>query len=275
MPGIVRSFDVHSLVFQLRANDPFSFPAFLTGNVLRGALGSFLQSANPNAYEILFGQRSTASQVPRPFVLRCRNLDGKDFAAGETFSFDINLFLTNLDLHHAITAAVVAMGEKGFGPNRSRASVSGPPEHVRHALPLDCPVNPTCALRIHFNTPTELKHGGEVIDPSQFAILLAQIHWRLNRLSTLYGEGALAVNGKLLRERAESVQIQAANLASVKVSRRGSRSGRIHPLGGVIGSAEYSGCLSPFVPLLKAAAFTGVGRHTVWGNGEISPEILA
>jgi hypothetical protein len=33
---------------------------------------------------------------------------------------------------------------------------------------------------------------------------------------------------------------------------------------------RYEGELSEFVPLLRAACRTGVGRQTVWGHGEIA-----
>jgi hypothetical protein len=36
-----------------------------------------------------------------------------------------------------------------------------------------------------------------------------------------------------------------------------------------MGSADYEGDLAEFLPFLEAARWTGVGRQTVWGNGEI------
>ncbi len=108
-----------------------------------------------------------------------------------------------------------------------------------------------------------------------FRYLTAQIYKRLNRLSALYGSGELSLDQKLLHIKATSMQLVSTDLRGVKVSRRGTRSGRTHSLGGFVGSIEYSGDdLAPFLPLLQAASFTGVGRHTVWGNGEISVEIV-
>jgi hypothetical protein len=222
---------------------------------------------------VLFGGREQVAR-PRPFVLRCRNLDGRTHGAGETFSLHLNLFLPDLDLLEALTAALTAMSEAGFGPSRSRASLLGPPEYVRHSLALDGAVEPTRAVRIHFHTPTELKSHGEITEPRDFPILIAQVCSRLNRLSGLYGSGELKFNGTLLMKQAGSVVLTAANLRRVDISRRGSRSGQTHPLGGFIGSIDYAGDLSQFVPLLEAASFTGIGRHTVWGNGEISTERL-
>ena len=58
------------------------------------------------------------------------------------------------------------------------------------------------------------------------------------------------------------------------MDRRSTRTGQVHPLGGFAGWAEYEGELAEFLPWLRAAYWTGVGRHTVWGYGAISIEEL-
>jgi len=70
-------------------------------------------------------------------------------------------------------------------------------------------------------------------------------------------------------ERAARIQLSHCDIRQVPVERRSSRTGRTHPIGGFIGSAEYEGELAEFVPYLEAARWTGVGRQTVWGKGEI------
>ena len=56
--------------------------------------------------------------------------------------------------------------------------------------------------------------------------------------------------------------------------RLSTRTGQSHPLGGFTGEAVYEGPLTPFLPYLEAARFTGVGRQTVWGKGEIALTVL-
>jgi hypothetical protein len=53
------------------------------------------------------------------------------------------------------------------------------------------------------------------------------------------------------------------------IRRRSSRTGQAHGIGGFSGFAEYEGDLAEFVPWLEAAQWTGVGRQSVWGKGEI------
>ena len=50
--------------------------------------------------------------------------------------------------------------------------------------------------------------------------------------------------------------------------------GQRHALGGFTGFAEYAGELAEFVPYLEIGRWTGVGRQTVWGKGEIAYETL-
>ena len=64
------------------------------------------------------------------------------------------------------------------------------------------------------------------------------------------------------------------NVRHVAIERRSSRTGQTHPLGGFIGNAKYHGDLSEFVPYLRAAEWTGVGRQTVWGKGEIACDVF-
>ncbi len=61
-------------------------------------------------------------------------------------------------------------------------------------------------------------------------------------------------------------------LDQVSVERVSGRTGQRHSLGGFIGIVEYEGDLGEFVPYLEIARWTGVGRHTVWGKGEIACE---
>ena len=59
-----------------------------------------------------------------------------------------------------------------------------------------------------------------------------------------------------------------------EVSRRSSRTGAVHGIGGFTGTMEYEGEVAEFLPYLRAAWWTGAGRHTVWGNGVIEVDVI-
>jgi hypothetical protein len=52
--------------------------------------------------------------------------------------------------------------------------------------------------------------------------------------------------------------------------RLSTRTGQSHSIGGFVGTAEYQGDLTEFLPYLEAARWVGVGRQAVWGKGEIA-----
>jgi hypothetical protein len=125
--------------------------------------------------------------------------------------------------------------------------------------------DPVRRVTVSFVSPTELKGG----DKPEFAVLLARIRDRVGTLSSLYGEGPLPVDFRAMGERAGAIVMTRCDLQNVSAERHSSRTGQTHPMGGFTGQADYEGDLGEFLPYLRAAAYTGAGRQTVWGKGEI------
>jgi hypothetical protein len=233
---------------------------------------------------------------PRPFVFRATHLDGRTVHAGEPFHFDLNLF----DVHSpAVAYLVLAFGQlarEGLGPRRSRVELAGvlqldsqgePSAEIfrgkslvmqQNTPPLELdfapPAKPVIRLRVRFLTPTELKTRQQLAGHPEFSILAARIRDRISTLRELYGDGPLTIDFRAFGERAALVRMSRCDMQQVEVVRRSSRTGQVHPIGGFTGEAEYEGDLTAFVPYLAAAKWTGVGRQTVWGKGEISFEYL-
>ncbi|MGI8960723.1 MAG: CRISPR system precrRNA processing endoribonuclease RAMP protein Cas6 [Bryobacteraceae bacterium] len=229
---------------------------------------------------------------PRPFVFRATHLDDRTVDAGESFHFDLNLF----DIHNPALAylilAFAQLAREGLGPRRSRVELTlvckldgqgGPTTEIfdgsslvmpQNATPLDVnlarPAEPVTRLRVRFLTPTELKSGQQVAGRPEFPILAARIRDRLSTLRELYGEGPLDINFRAFGERAALVRMTRCDIQQVEIVRRSSRTGQVHPIGGFTGEADYEGDLTEFVPYLAAAKWTGVGRQTVWGKGEVA-----
>ncbi len=140
----------------------------------------------------------------------------------------------------------------------------------RLCLPLCVADRQIDRLRVRFLTPTELK-GAE---RPEFGVLLARIRDRVSTLREMYGDGPLAIDFKALGERASLVSMARCELARVAAERVSRGTGQRHSLGGFTGIAEYAGELAEFAPYLEIARWTGVGRQTVWGKGEIAYETL-
>jgi len=131
---------------------------------------------------------------------------------------------------------------------------------------------PSAPSRIHvdFLTPTELKHQGRIVTEPLFPVLFARTRDRISTLRELYGPGPLSLDFAAIGARAAAVRMVACDWSPVEITRRSSRTGQSHGIGGFTGFAEYEGPLVEFLPYLEAARWTGVGRQAVWGKGEIA-----
>jgi hypothetical protein len=239
--------------------------------VLRGALGTVLRQTSD--YERIFAPKlaqgpSGLQDPPRPFVFRCGHLNGVRVKTGNDFWFDLHLFSRghSIDL---FAGAFRKLGEEGMGIERGRARLESV-EALTVAEPL-IPQN-VSELEVQFITPTEMKseHGGdEAQQIASFGTLLKRARDRVASLATLYGDGAPDLDFVGLGLRAEQIQTVQSDLKLIDVERKSTHTGLAHSIGGFIGHVQYAGPLTEFLPVLQAAVWTGVGRHTVWGQGEI------
>jgi len=186
-------------------------------------------------------------------------------AAGEQFRFDVNLFDSQHQLARTFSDVFATIVATGIGGGRGRAELV-----ASDCLPLQIELAPTAEritkILVRFLTP---KDANALTDRPEFSVLFARTRDRVSALSALYGPGPLDLDFKGLGERAALIRMTRRELRKIEAYRRSSRTGQQHPLGGFIGEADYEGELAEFVPLLDAAQFTGVGRQTVWGKGQI------
>lgn len=232
--------------------------------------------------------------LPRAFVFRTKHLNGVSFAAGERFDVDLNLFDVEPTALTYVVLTFAQLAREGIGPGRRKTELTsavqlderGDPsaaifesasEFTGHNLPpLELSLLPsqesTAWVQVRFVTPTELKGGHEIAAAPGFGILASRIRDRISTLRGLYGDGPLEMDFRAFGERATLIRMTRYEAKMVNVTRRSSRTGQLHPIGGFVGEAEYEGELAEFLPYLNAATWTGVGRQTVWGKGEIQVE---
>jgi hypothetical protein len=271
-------FELRAFRFRFRAEGEVRFPAGKAGNTIRGALG--LTSLRDHPSFVPAGRGAGPSgfaDPPRPFVLRAWRLDGMTFRQGQEFHVDLHLFDLRPSTLEAFRAAMNEMARAGLGLARGVATLEsvdplGDSEGVI-ALPLEPLEQTVRRVRVRFVTPTEIKSGGRLVDARCFPALASRIRDRLSTLGNLFGAGPLKVDYREFARLAEQVRCVRRAIRWKSLSRRSSRTGQRHPIGGFTGEVEYEGELSRFLPYLRAAYWTGVGRHTVWGNGVIETEV--
>lgn len=265
------TFELIRLRFHFRAMESLFFPPGKAGNVLRGAFGMMLrETANAPDYARIFTPRSAGGPSglgdwPRPFVFRAAQLDGRTIVPGAAFHFDVHLFDTRPDLRPQFTAAFA---------HWLRAELTSV-EQQDVAIDFNGPAEHATRVRVEFVTPTELKAGQELASRPEFPILFARLRDRISTLRALYGPGPLDIDFRGMGERAAAVRLTRCELQWHEAERRSSRTGQTHPLGGFTGVAEYDGDLGEFLPYLRAGQWTGVGRQTVWGKGEICFQVCS
>lgn len=244
------------------------FPAEAAANVLRGGFGAVLKNIagtpdRADAYAKLFAPKSAEGpsglrDLPRPFVFRASHLNNVTINSGDRFYFDVNLFETS--------DASVDLFERAFGERFGTVNRVEGREPVR--LCLAPRLERIDKLRVRFLTPTELKGA----DRPEFGVLFARIRDRISTLRALYGDGPLDIDFKSIGERAACVGMTHCEIRHVDAERTSRSTGQQHSLGGFVGEAEYEGDLREFAPYLEIARWTGVGRQTVWGKGELGWE---
>jgi hypothetical protein len=259
-------FEFYRLRLDFTASESIFFPAGKAGNILRGALGMGLGDSPIFAPVAVQGGPSGLRNPPPPFVFRARELDGRTLKPGESFGFGLHIFALD---RQVVEEIIDAFGGTGLQYGRAMLrNVTGAGSTVR--LELETPSNPVDKIRVEFLSPTELKHGGAIVERPEFAVLFGRIRNRISTLCALYGAGPLALDFRGIGLRAAAVQMTKCDVRSIRTERRSTRTGQTHSIGGFTGVAEYQGDLTEFLPYLEAAQWTGVGRHAVWGNGEIS-----
>ena len=234
---------------------------------------------------------SGLADTPRPFVFRARHLDGVRLRAGEAFHFDLNVFSLDAETIPYFILTFSALAREGLGASRGRAELlrvrrlaaGWQPEAavypaagaaaLAHLEPVTLGLEPDPSapglVRVEFLSPLELKHGQRVVERPEFPILFARVRDRIANLRMLYGWGSPVMDYQGSARRAEAVRLVECLVRHVATERRSSRTGQVHQIGGFVGSAVYEGELAEFLPWLKAARYTGIGRQAVWGKGEI------
>jgi hypothetical protein len=291
------TFDLCSFRFTFSARDPISFSARMSGNIVRGALGHALRriACVPEcpghagrdvrecerrldcAYARIFEPAaliggtgpSGLADWPRPFVLRAAHLDRQAIGPGQSFWLDVNVFETRYPVVEYFERAFRELAAEGLGPGRGRADLLSAEQLAAISIPLEADRPETRRIRVAFRTPTELKSNAGPVAKPEFGILFARARDRVSILRSLYGAGPLEIDFEAMGKRAAAVRTTHCQIRHFSTQRRSSRTGQSHAIGGFAGWAEYEGELSEFLPILRAAQWTGVGRHAVWGNGEI------
>lgn len=234
------------------------------------------------------------ADAPRPFIIRAAALDGRRYPRGALFPVDVHVFDVAEPVLEYLVMVFLRLAEEGVGAGRGRVALRRVHSLGANGRPAACVyedgraltaarrdlielplISDECApvesATLRFQTPTELKSGGEVLRTAPFGAVFARARDRAVTVASLYTDPLqeIDIDFRSMARRAAAVRTVRSELRWVDARRRSSRTGQVHPLGGFVGEAEYAGELGEFLPILRAAYWTGVGRQTVWGKGVV------
>ena len=239
------------------------------------------------------------ANAPRPFAIRAAALDGRRYQPGAIFPIDVHVFDVAEPVLEYLVLVFLELATAGIGGGRGRTALRRVHALTAAGRPGALVYEDGCGLRPEGNTkielplvagegvsvkgavvrlltPTELKSGGEVLDTLPFHALFARARDRVCTLASRYSHPLLDLDFDFqwLGRRAAAVETVSSRLRWVSAQRRSSRTGQVHPLGGLVGEVQYAGELTEFMPVLRAARWTGIGRQTVWGKGVVEVEAI-
>ncbi|MBM3735598.1 MAG: CRISPR system precrRNA processing endoribonuclease RAMP protein Cas6 [Acidobacteria bacterium] len=295
-------FLVRPLRYEFQAVDRVFIPAGKEENVFRGAMGLALKrvccgpecqgtetcdSEPVCGYRRIFAPKLTdgpsgVSDPPRPFVLRVADRFAGWIEPDGRFEIRVHLFDPAVDPVRYLTVALAQFGSIGLGPSRGRCRLAEPDgariaaETLPPPLELDLGfgVEPCDRIEVEFVTPTEIKVDGAVVARPEFRMLMARVRDRVSSLMRLYQGAGPEIDYEGFLAEAREVRMVGSELQERAAVRHSSRTGQRHPLGGAVGKVVYEGPVGKYLPWLRAAEWTGVGRQTVWGKGQIAVRLM-
>jgi hypothetical protein len=227
--------------------------------------------------------------APRPYVFE-PNDDRLDFRAGDPLAFDLLLIGQAVDLQAYVLLAVERMARAGLGAARApfeliRAEVPTPDgtrrtlfENGRATGPAAPPMLPrrdgldATRATIRLLTPLRFKERGHLSTTLDFRSLVLSMIRRTLELAWFHVPGAeIDWTFRPLLDRAAAIR-STPTLAWHDWDRYSNRQQRKVTLGGLLGTLDLEGDLTPFAPLLRTAEILHVGKGTTFGLGRIAIE---
>jgi hypothetical protein len=297
---------VHRYQFNCLVKEPLKFN-FYTGSMLRGAFGQALrklacvthmqdckacllyrQCAYTNVFETpppLQVQFQNFSQIPNPFVLEPPPMGSKDFAPGDTFSFNLVLIGQALAQLPIIIYAWQTALNAGLGPGQAKVEllnvVFEPEQPVTQIiysngsearlLPTPSftpePLVPTKRINLRLLTPLRIQQKGQVLSSTMsgkdFLMALVRRYYFLQELHT---RDYQPPDFKDLALQAEQIEGK-HDFRWCEWQRYSSRQQQKMIFGGVLGELELTGDLTAFLPMLLTGQWLHVGNKTTFGMG--------
>jgi len=317
-------FSLATFTFHLVAKERIELPEY-KGSTFRGGFGHALKQVwclrpqrricehcqNPTAcaYSYIFetprafGNETyvVAENLPHPFVLIPPLTKAREIAAGDSFSFGLNLFGSGIHLVESFIYAFDKLGDIGIGPGQKKFALekvtngdgslvylasrqagslrydnsedNGDEGQVR-VIDFDELVAASAnwegdELRLDFLTPTHVIHHGRPTIELTWEIFFRGLLRRASLLAEVHGGTKWELDYKNLIDTAcNTVKLKSRKLEWQDWERYSNRQERRMKFWGFVGSVVFEGNLKPYLPLIKLGEYLHLGSKTSFGMGK-------
>lgn len=253
------------------------------------------------------------ADVPRPFILEPPDQVKTIYAPGEMIWLGFTLFGKGIEYLPYFIYVLQAMGQKGFGKGshpaelvqifaidldgglqpiyyhkdkvvKSEGNIYSGEAILSHTAftfsqpPGELGTKPMIHLlnqaAIYFLSPTRLKYDGKYVDTPEFHIILRSAVRRITSLLQYHhSESRFEMDFPAFFEKAQQVRLLSSETEWLDWERYSNRQKERLKMGGIVGKAEYEGEIDSFLPWLKLAEWTNVGKNPVFGLGKIKVSV--
>lgn len=278
------AFPILRLRFFLKSNG-LSLPHF-HGAFWHSVLGMGLKRRFPEVYEILWKSQGTQS-----YAIQAPMTMGAHVQRGEILSFDLTLFgdATRFAFHCMETihdVALLGLGSKTFKGERGTATLVAVESVTPFGIAgvfregegfLEPPVPfpsgdilsiskgvKTNRINLLCETPLHLKTDNHICMVSpEFSIIVKRLLGRMNQFIPM----PFTMEKKILLDKSMEVSQGYHDIIWFDLHRWSSRQEKDLMHGGIVGTLEYIGDLTPFLPWLSMGQWLQIGNKTTFGLG--------
>ncbi len=269
-------------------------PPYL-GSTLRGVIGQALSRIDWEAYDYLYGngEKSDNQQdIVKPYIIIPPEFHGNKYIVDRDKELVFEFALLGDAVKYASSLALVLqnIGQYGLGAQRYpfslRKIVNREEQRIlwrrnvyyktgENEIIIPCRrLQKISGVEIELRTPLRIRRNGQLLTEIHFQTLIRNITNRMIAITERYG-------GWVDREEAERLVMLAGEVKTVRedlsvlhLERYSNRVKEKMDFSGLMGSLEYEGELTPFVPWLSAAQILHIGRNTTFGMGKIEVQFL-
>ncbi len=270
---------------------PFTFKGY-KGSIFHGGFGYALKLISPSTFHYFFNP-PFKGDPPKPYII-IPPLDKKEhYKAGDSIVFELVLIGPAVQHFPICFAAFEKLGELGLGKERAQFKLKQIEYFDKSNQPqiyfnnnnwqfIDTSINgaqltqvneqKTRQISLCFTSYLRLKNNAKLVNqPPSFRLLMDRLLGRLCTLSKYYGkenEVILYREERLqLLAQAELITTSSSDLKWQEWRRYSGRQKTEMSFGGLVGTVEYCGELTPFMPYLKLGEWLHVGGKTSFGLG--------